>query len=75
MCADLRYGDGIIMRARLGRGVWLVDWCGSYRTLNDAAARRGFPADVGPNAALAATEARRLVNPSATVQRGGPDAR
>jgi hypothetical protein len=61
MQAHLRYGDGVIMRATYAGEVWRVDWCGSYRTLNDAAARFGFPPDThGPDAERAATPASAL---------------
>ena len=61
MRAHLRYGDGVIMWATYTGTTWRVDWCGSYRTLNDAAAQRGFPPDTtGRDAERAAADARTL---------------
>lgn len=70
MQAVLRYGRGVIMRATLSHGVWRVDWCGSYPTLNAAAARRGFPPDAGPNADRCA----RRADGSAYTEPTGDDA-
>lgn len=68
MCAELRYGTGVILRARLARNrVWRVDWCGSYSTLNDINKRRGFPPDGGPDADLCALPVRSW--PDARVMR------
>ena len=41
--ASLTWGVGVILRATRRRGGWRVDYSGSYRTLADAAAARGFP--------------------------------
>lgn len=41
--AHLVWGDGVILRARRQGKSWRVDWSGTYRTLADAAASRGFP--------------------------------
>ena len=41
--ASLTWGVGVILRATRQRKVWRVDYSGSYRTLADAAAARGFP--------------------------------